>query len=117
METIYMCVISVFILYFYIKISYHFYKKDKMRAASFVAILTYLFFAVVLFVFPYLSLLSKLGEQLNFSQVEYLKNFGGYLLGSAYVLAISAVMLAFCLLFIIGITLIIKGLSSFLEHR
>ncbi|MFT5646967.1 MAG: hypothetical protein ACI976_001653 [Aureispira sp.] len=117
METLYMSIIGIFILYFYGRVSYYFYKKDKKRAASFVANITYGFFAVVLFVFPYLSLLGKLGEQLNFSQVRLIKNFGGYLLGSAYFLGVYAIILAFCLLFIIGITLIIKGLSDFLEHR
>jgi hypothetical protein len=117
METMYMGIIGIFILYFYGRVSYYFYKKDKKRTAGFFGNLTYGFFAVVLFVFPYLSLLGKLGEELNFSQVGLIKNFGGYLLGSAYVLGIYAVMLAFCLLFIIGVTLIIKGLSDFSEHR
>lgn len=116
METIYMCVISVFILFFYIRMSYYFYKKDKRTDTSLVINLTYLFFVVALFVFPYVCLLGKLGEQLNFSEVECLRHFGGYLLGSVYILGISGVMLAFCLLFLIGITLIIKLLSDFLEY-
>jgi hypothetical protein len=95
---------------------YHFYKKDKMIEATFILNLTYGFFAVLLFVFPYTILLAKFGEYLNLGRIEYLKNFGGYLLGSAYVLSTCALMLAFCLLVLLGISLILKLLSDFLKQ-
>lgn len=116
METIYLFVISVFILYFYLKMIYRFYKKDRMIEATFTLNLTYAFFAVLLFVFPYTSLLGSFGAYLNLGNIKCLKSFGGYLLGSAYVLGICALMLAFCLFVLLGISLIIKLLSEFLKH-
>lgn len=117
METIFMWGLGIFVLWIYLKTSYYFYKKHKITDTGFIKGLTHLLLRVVLFIFPYLFLLGELGLYLNDGKTHRLKFWGKYLWGTVYVLGLFAVLLAFCLTFLIIISLIIKWLSALLEDR
>jgi hypothetical protein len=117
MENYLFLVVSIFILFIYIRTSYFFYIKEKIQAASFVVKLSYGLIACLLFIFPYLFFIGTMGEKLMQDKYVYFNDFGKCLFGSAYVLSRCAVIPVIGLLFLIVISLITKLLSNFLEHR
>lgn len=117
METLLVWGISILVIFFYGKIIYSFYQNDKMKESNLTICLGYIFIAIILFIFPCLSFLGRIGKCLATSKYYVGIILGNGMINSSYILTVWSVLLAFSLAFLFLVMVVVVLLGDFVKRR